>query len=103
MEDMDLFQKNRLTSSLKIMTKTNRLCCLWICCHCITWSVLAVKQTETEGSWPTGQSTGSKKRCPPILCFGNAVVCSYLKGRPLPCAIIALVKEVKKQSLHSTC
>ena len=61
------------------------------------------KQTETEGYWPTGQSTGSKKRCPPILCFGNAVVCSYLKERPVPCAIIALVKEVKKQSLHSTC
>ena len=61
------------------------------------------KQTETEGYWPTGQSTGSKKRCPPILCFGNAVVCSYLKESPLPCAIIALVKEVKKQSLHSMC
>ena len=61
------------------------------------------KQTETEGYWPTGQSTGSKKRCPPILCFGNAVVCSYLKESPLPCAITALVKEVKKQSLHSMC
>lgn len=58
------------------------------------------KQTETKGYWPTGQSTGSKKRCPPILCFGNAVVCSYLKETLLACAIIALVKEVKKQSLH---
>lgn len=57
------------------------------------------KQTETKGYWPTGQSTGSKKRCPPILRFGNAVICSYLKETLL--AIIALVKEVKKQSLHS--
>lgn len=61
------------------------------------------KQTETKGYWPTGQSTGSKKRCPPILCFGNAVVCSYLKETLLVCAIIALVKEVKKQSLHRMC